>query len=204
MCKVLVAYFKDVSSPAAIKAYKMLLYLHERNRRTWASSVCYVLYRYGFDKVWENQGVGDEFFFLKEFKDRLLTLYKQEWVTSLRTNDRFSFYSTFKSNLSLSPYLNDLKHVKARNFLVRIRLGVSPLKIHKLRFATSTTQANLVVRFAEMTLKQKCILSYLSKRQRNPRTVHSKRKWYNCPSSFRLTLLLATSSGNIYIQSLSD
>ena len=42
------------------KAYKMMLYLHERNRRTWASSVCYVLYRYGFDEVWENQGVGDE------------------------------------------------------------------------------------------------------------------------------------------------
>ena len=36
------------------KAYKMLLYLHERNRRTWASSVCYVLYRCGFDEVCEN------------------------------------------------------------------------------------------------------------------------------------------------------
>ena len=42
------------------KVYKMLLYLHERNRRTWASSVRYVLSRYGFDEVWENQGVGDE------------------------------------------------------------------------------------------------------------------------------------------------
>ena len=42
------------------KAYKMLLYLHERNRRTWASSVCYVMYRYGFDEVWKNQGVGDK------------------------------------------------------------------------------------------------------------------------------------------------
>ena len=87
--------------------------------------------------------------FLKEFKDRLLTLYKQEWATNLRTNDRFSFYSTFKSNLSLSPYLNDLKHVKARNFLIRIRLGVSPLKIHKLRFATSITQADLACPFCK-------------------------------------------------------
>ena len=42
------------------KAYKMLLYLHERNRRTRASSVGYVLYRYGFDEVWENQGAGVE------------------------------------------------------------------------------------------------------------------------------------------------
>ena len=49
-------------------AYKMLLYLHERNRRTWASSVCYVLYRYGFDEVWENQGVGDEIIFWENLK----------------------------------------------------------------------------------------------------------------------------------------
>ena len=62
---------------------------------------------------------------------RLLTLYKQEWATNLRTNDCFSFYSTFKSNLSWSPYLNDLKHVKAKYFLIRKRLGVSPLKTHK-------------------------------------------------------------------------
>ena len=87
------------------------------------------------------------FFYLKEVKDRLLTLYKQEWAANLRTNDRFSFYSTFISNLSLSPYLNDLKHVKARKLLIRIRLGVLPWKIHKLRFATSTSQADLAYPF---------------------------------------------------------
>ena len=49
--------------------------------------------------------------------------------------------------MSLSPYLNDLKHVKVRNFLIRIRLGVSPLKIHKLRFATSATQVDIACPF---------------------------------------------------------
>ena len=42
------------------KAYKMLLHLHEQNKRTWASSVCYALYKYDFGCVWVNQGVGDE------------------------------------------------------------------------------------------------------------------------------------------------
>ena len=51
------------------KSYKMLLYLHEQNRKTWASSVCFLLYKYGFNHVWENQGVGDEKTFLKEFKN---------------------------------------------------------------------------------------------------------------------------------------
>ena len=136
MYKVLVAYLKMSPHRLPYKAYKMLLYLHERNRRTWASSVCYVLYRYGFDKVWENQGVGDENFFLKEFKDRLLTLYKQEWATSLRTNDRFSFYSTFKPNLSLSPYLNDLKHVKGQKFPYKNKTGCFAIE------GTQTTVCN--------------------------------------------------------------
>ena len=35
------------------------------NKRTWASSVCYVLYKYDFGDVWVNQGVGDEKAFFK-------------------------------------------------------------------------------------------------------------------------------------------
>ena len=57
------------------RAYKMLLFLHEQNRNTWASSVCYLLYKYGFDEVWVNQGVGDEKMFLRALKDRLLIAY---------------------------------------------------------------------------------------------------------------------------------
>ena len=68
------------------KSYKMLLYLHEQNRKTWASLVCFLLYKYGFNHVWENQGVGDEKTFLKEFKNRLITEYKQEWSDSIATS----------------------------------------------------------------------------------------------------------------------
>ena len=68
------------------KSYKMLLYLHEQNRKTWASLVCFQLYKYGFNHVWENQGVGDEKTFLKEFKNRLITEYKQEWSDSIATS----------------------------------------------------------------------------------------------------------------------
>ena len=114
------------------KGYKTLLHLHERNKRTWASSVCYVLYKYGFGDVWVNQGVGDEKAFLKEFKERVLSLYRQEWDNNIRTKECFTFYSTFKSSLSLAPYLNELKHIKLRNFLIRLRLGVSNYAVVKM------------------------------------------------------------------------
>ena len=83
----------------------------------------------------ENQGVGDEKTFLKEFKNRLITEYKQEWSDSIATSERYLLYNTFKSSLTISPFLHDLKHIKARNCLLRIRLGVSQLRYHRLRFA---------------------------------------------------------------------
>ena len=45
---------KDVPTTAAVQTIQGAAI----NRRTWASSVCCVLDRYGFDVVWENQGVG--------------------------------------------------------------------------------------------------------------------------------------------------
>ena len=75
---------------------KMLLYLHEQNKRTWASSVCYALYKYDFGDVWVNQGSGDEKAFLKEFKERVLSLCRQEWDNSIRTKERLT--STALSN----------------------------------------------------------------------------------------------------------
>ena len=120
------------------KSYTALLYLHEQNRKTWASSVCFLLYKYGFNHVWENQGVGDEKTFLKEFKNRLITEYKQEWSDSIAASERYLMYNTFKSSLTMSPFLHDLKHIKARNCLLRIRLGISQLRSHRLRFARNT------------------------------------------------------------------
>ena len=100
--------------------YKML-HLHEQNKRTWASCVCCVLYKYDFGDVWVNQGVGDEKAFVKEFKEVVLSPHRQEWDSSIRTEERFTVYSTFKSSSFLAPYLNEPKHIKAKNFLIRLR-----------------------------------------------------------------------------------
>ena len=48
-----------------------------------------MLYKYDFGDVWVNQGVGDEKAFLKEFKERVLYLYRQEWDNSIRSKKTF-------------------------------------------------------------------------------------------------------------------
>ena len=134
---------------------------------------------------------------MKEFKQRLLTLYKQEWATKLRTNDRFTFYSRFKSILSLSSYLNGLKQVKVRNFLIRIRLDVSKLKTHELRFTTNRSQADFACPFCRNATENEMHFIFTCLRYTEIRKLYKPKKYYRCPSGFRLTLLLAASNKSI-------
>ena len=175
----------------------MLLYLHEQNRKTWASSVCFLLYKYGFNHVWENQGVGNEKTFLKEFKNRLITKYKQEWPDSVATNKRCLMYNTFKSCLTMAPFLHDLKHIKARNCLLRIRLGVSQPRSHRRRFARNA-EADLACPFCNHEIESGIhfILSCLM--YNDIRDKYIPRKYVRCPSPFKLSMLFA--SENKYLR----
>ena len=118
-----------------------------------------------------------------------LSLLSEVW-----TKTRYSVYSTFKSSLSLSAYLNELKHVKARNFLIRLRLGVSPLKTHKLRYRKDVTPVDYFcpLCMGDAETEVHCILvcpEYVEIREQ-----YIPRKYFNCPSSFKLSLLLTTTS----------
>ena len=131
MYQVLVKNLKMSPERLPKRAYNMLLYLHDQSRNTWASYVCFLLHKYGFDEVWVNQGVGDENLFLKTFKERLIVAYQIEWNESIQSSGRFTLYSTFKTQFSLSVYLNEIRHIKARKCLIQMRLGVSNLKVHR-------------------------------------------------------------------------
>ena len=124
-----------------LKSYKMLYNMHCNNKNNWASSVCFTLYRYGYGHVWENQGVCDIRAFLCEFKQRLIDCYLQGWNSDINSKDRYAFFSSFKQTHGLSQYLLTVKNVALKRNLVRLRLGVSFLKPHRLRFS-KTTQEN--------------------------------------------------------------
>ena len=166
----------------------------------WASSVCCLLYKYGFNHVWENQGVGDEKTFLKEFKNRLITEYKQEWSDSIATNERYLMYNTFKSSLTMSSFLHDLKHIKARNCLLRIRLGVSQLRSHRLRFARNT-EVDLACPFCNKEIESGIHFILSCPMYNDLRDKYIPRKYVRCPSLFKLSMLFA--SENKYLQLLS-
>ena len=153
-----------------------------------------MLYKYDFGDFWVNQGVGDEKAFLKEFKERILSLYRQERDNSIRTKECFTYYSTFKSSLSLAPYLNELKHIKARNFLIRLRLGVSPLRTHKLRYCKGATPVDYFCPFCKSDVETEVHFILVCLKYTEIREQYIPKKYFASPSSFKLALLLATRS----------
>ncbi len=131
-----------------LKSYKMLYNMHCNNKNNWASSVCFTLYRYGYGHVWENQGVCDIRAFLCELKQRLIDCYLQGWNSDINSKDRCAFFSSFKQTHGLSQYLLTVKNVALKRNLVRLRLGVSFLKPHRLP-SSKTTQENFDCPFCE-------------------------------------------------------
>ena len=167
------------------KAYRMLVYLHENNRNTWATSVCFFLHKYGFREAWIHQSVGDENVFLKLLRCRLINEFEDQWHSNLVQSERFSLYRTFKNGLNLSPYLECVKHIKARMSLIRVRLGVSQLNMHKLRFRTNASDTELSCPFCEHQLENEVHFVLKCPKYRSLREEYIPAKYWNNPSQFR-------------------
>ena len=67
------------------KAHTMLLALKRQHYSTRACKVRNVLYMFGFGIAWEMQSVVNAKVFLREFKQRLIDFFSQDWNASLDT-----------------------------------------------------------------------------------------------------------------------
>ena len=97
----------------------------------------------------------------------------------------------------MSPFLHDLKHIKARNCLLRIRLGVSQLRSHRLRFARNT-EVDLACPFCNNEIESEIHFILSCPMYNDLRDKYIPRKYVRCPSLFKLSMLFA--SENKYLQ----
>ena len=141
------------------KSYKMLYDLHCKNKNNWVSYVCFTLYRYGFGFVWENQGVCNRKRFLCEFRQRLIDCCLQDWYSAMASKNRLAFYSTFLKSHSVADYLFIVKKAVLRKHLVRFRLGVSPLKTHRLRYSQKNTRHFYLSILRHQRIRNSCFVS---------------------------------------------
>ena len=111
-----------------------------------------------------------------------------------KNQERVTVYSTFKSSLSLALYLNELKHIKARNFLIRLRLGGSPLRTHKLRICKDATPVDYFCPFCKSDVETEIRFTLVYPKYAEIREQYIPEKYFTSPSSFKLAHLPATTS----------
>ena len=113
--------------------YLMLKSLDNQGKKTWASSVKELLFKYGFGDVWLEQGVGDKIAILRAFTTRLRDCHFQDWHRETHDSSKLSVYCTFKSCLELEKYLECVNIWKYRQALSRFRVSCHNLAIEKGR-----------------------------------------------------------------------
>jgi hypothetical protein len=116
------------------KAYNMLYRLHNAEKTNWVSRIHDILYKYGFGYVWENQGVNNSKHFIRQFKQRLIDCFLQDWHSKIVSSSRFQFYSSFKSTHCQTQEIFQIKSIAVRKAFIQFRLGVSPIKCHRYRY----------------------------------------------------------------------
>ena len=183
----------------AKKAYLMLYNLQSQNFRTWTSEICFLLYKYGFGNVWENQGVGNLLLFIKVFKERLIECYKSEWNVKLTSNEKFKFVSSFKQSLTVSHYLIHVKHIQARSALARFRSGVSSLRSRAIRFASTCQDDSLCCPFCKHCAENEVHFMLVCPVYTDLRNYYIPYKYFRQPALNRLALLLANENPRLII-----
>ena len=103
----------------------------------WVAKLRLLMNETGFGYLWLTQRVGEELHFIRIFRHRLTDINFQDWVAGLNASSRFDHYREFKTALNEEMYLDCIKQKCFRDFLVRIRLGISNLKVQKNRYARS-------------------------------------------------------------------
>ena len=93
--------------------YGMLKGLDDCNRVTWASNIKILLCKFGFEYVWNAQGVQAGITFLCVFEDRVNNILQHYGEMKLSNVT----YSMFKTKFVLKPYLDIFKKKKHRNIL---------------------------------------------------------------------------------------
>ena len=110
------------------QAYEMLLRMDNSGKECWASQVRLTLFSLGFGDVWLHQGVGDERVFMIRLRQRMIDIFQQEWSASIESKEMYQYYRQFKSVFSTEMYFDHMNIKHFRDCLVKLRLGLLPLK----------------------------------------------------------------------------
>ena len=79
-------------------SYIMIKNLDNLGRRTWATHVKEILFRYGFGYAWIAQDIGDLNIFMYNFKTRITDCFRQNWNDDVNSSSRCDTYEGRSKN----------------------------------------------------------------------------------------------------------
>jgi hypothetical protein len=172
-------------------AYNMLLKCHYKKKVNWVSNVCATLYKYGFGVVWENQGVEQTEYFIKTLRQRLYDYHLHDLNCTMLGSERYAVYNSFRQLNSTPHYLHVVDNSYLRKWLTRIRLGVSNIKPHQLRF--SKTAENFDCPFCKDSIESEFHFILTCPMYDELRRTYIAEKYHRFPNFFTLAALLQDS-----------
>ena len=116
------------------KSYKMLCEYDARGKRNWVTRVRLKLIDCGFDVVWNNQGVENVNWFVRNFRDRIIQLRWNEWQNHIEESQRFEFYRMINPNHVIPPYMFTQIDRHLKRIVTKFRFGISDIFAHANRY----------------------------------------------------------------------
>ena len=106
------------------------------SRSNWAIQIK-ILLKHDFEREWNRQVVHDETEFLRLLKNKMIENYSINWKECVESSVRYSFYRIVKSDHCVEPYLYALDKRVFRDALIRFRMGITELFVHKHRYSAA-------------------------------------------------------------------
>ena len=101
------------------------------NTNSWSKEIKNMLERNGFGYVWINKGTTFTRSFIKNFKQRLVDQFWQEWHQKITERDRYVTYNNIKENHDREKYLSNINITKFRKIFTKLRLGILDINNNK-------------------------------------------------------------------------
>ena len=111
----------------------MLTNIYFPEKVTWVSKVKDILFKCGMGVFWLVQKVENENMFLRNIRQRLTDMYRQEWHASVQGTSDNRLYKYLKENLSYENYL-DLPNQHLRVAITKVRLSSHLYNIERGRW----------------------------------------------------------------------
>ena len=120
----------------------------QNGRQTWCSKIRLLLCGYGFNIIWQNQGVGNTRVFMSEFIQIFKYCYLQEWNDNVTSNRKLDVNRNIKNTVKLEPYINCIRERKKAKF----RTSSHKLAIETGRHGQSQPRAERIRLFCKNNL----------------------------------------------------